>query len=179
MNGTLETIDGRPALRFERLLDHRIERVWRAITEPDELEAWFVARPEWTPEVGETFNAMEQDGEITDVEPPKLLAWTWGSELFRFELSPDGDGCRLVFTHVFDDRKFGAQHASGWEVHFARLDALLAGGTLAQDDAMREWGELHERYAAEFGLDPEVGRRALAAYETGGTDAVLEEMDRA
>ena len=93
MNGTLETIDGRPALRFERRLAHPVDRVWRAITEPDELEAWFVARPEWKPEVGETFNAMEQDGEITDVEPPNLLAWNWGDELFRFELSPDGDGC--------------------------------------------------------------------------------------
>ncbi len=34
MNGTLQTIDGRPALRFERRLDHSIERVWRAVTEP-------------------------------------------------------------------------------------------------------------------------------------------------
>jgi len=179
MNGTLETIDGRPALRFERRLPHSVDRVWRAITEPDELEAWFVARPEWKPEVGETFNAMEQDGEITDVEPPNLLAWNWGDELFRFELSPDGDGCLLVFTHVFDDRKFGAQHATGWEVHFARLHSLLAGERLSQDEAMAEWAALHERYAEEFGLDPEVGRRALAAYEAGGEKAVLEEMNRA
>ncbi|HEX8073920.1 MAG TPA: SRPBCC domain-containing protein [Thermoleophilaceae bacterium] len=41
MNGTLETIDGRPALRFERRLPHSVERVWRAITEPEELKAWF------------------------------------------------------------------------------------------------------------------------------------------
>ena len=179
MNGTLETIDGRPALRFERRLPHSVDRVWRAITDPDELEAWFVARPEWKPEVGEAFNAMDQDGEITDVKPPNLLAWNWGDELFRFELSPDGDGCLLVFTHVFDDRKFGAQHATGWEVHFARLDALLAGGRLEQDEAMADWAELHERYAETFGLDPEVGRRALAAYEAGGEKAVLEQMDRA
>jgi uncharacterized protein YndB with AHSA1/START domain len=178
MNGTLKTIDGRPALRFERRLAHSVERVWRAITEPDELEAWFVARPEWKPEVGETFNAMDQDGEITDVEPPNLLAWNWGGELFRFELSPDGDGCRLVFTHVFDERKYGAQHATGWEVHFARLDSLLAGERLGQEEAMAEWAGLHERYAEEFGLDPEVGRRALAAYEEGGEKAVLEQMER-
>jgi uncharacterized protein YndB with AHSA1/START domain len=178
MDGTLTTIDGRPALRFERRLAHPIERVWRAITEPDELEAWFVARPEWRPRVGETFNAMDQDGEVTDVDPPNLLAWNWGGELFRFELSPDGDGSLLVFTHVFDDRKFGAQHATGWEVHFARLDALLAGGALSEAEAMEEWAEIHERYAERFGLDPEVGRRAMAAYEKGGPEAVLEEMDR-
>jgi uncharacterized protein YndB with AHSA1/START domain len=178
MDGTLTTIDGRPALRFERRLAHPIERVWRAITEPGELEAWFVARPDWRPRVGETFNAMDQDGEVTDVDPPNLLAWNWGGELFRFELSPDGDGSLLVFTHVFDDRKFGAQHATGWEVHFARLDALLAGGALSEAEAMEDWAEIHERYAERFGLDPEVGRRAMAAYEKGGPEAVLEEMER-
>jgi uncharacterized protein YndB with AHSA1/START domain len=178
MDGTLEMIDGRPALRFERRLAHPVDRVWRAITEPDELEAWFVARPEWTPAEGETFNAMEQDGEITDVEPPNLLAWNWGGELFRFELSAAGDGCLLVFTHVFDGREFGAQHATGWEVHFARLDALLDGRALSEEEAMEDWAALHERYAERFGLDPEVGRRALAAYEEGGPEAVLEEMDR-
>jgi uncharacterized protein YndB with AHSA1/START domain len=178
MNGKLEIIDGRPALRFERRLPHSVERVWRAVSEPDELDAWFVARPEWTPAVGETFTAMEQDGEITDVEPPSLLAWRWGGELFRFELEADGDGCRLRFTHVFDERKYGAQHAAGWEVHFGRLDSLLAGSPKGADEAMGPWAEIHERYAEEFGLDPEVGRRALAAYDEGGPDAVLEQMDR-
>lgn len=169
MNGKLETIEGRPALRFERRLGHPIERVWRAITDPDELEAWFVARVDWTPEVGETFEAMDQSGEVTDVEPPTLLAWTWGGERFCFELSGGEDGCLLAFTHVFNERRFGAQHATGWEVHFRRLDALLAGTPLAEEEAMEEWAEQHERYAESFGLDPEVGRRALAAYRSGET----------
>jgi uncharacterized protein YndB with AHSA1/START domain len=178
MNGKLEIIDGRPALRFERRLTHSVDRVWRAVTEPGELDQWFVARPEWTPAAGETFTAMEQDGEITHVEPPHLLAYNWGGELFRFELSPDGDGCRLRFTHVFDERKYGAQHATGWEVHFGRLDSLLAGEPLGQDEAMAKWADVHERYAEEFGLDPEVGRKALEAYNEGGRDAVLEQMER-
>lgn len=38
MNGTLENIDGRLALRFERRLAHPIERVWQAIIVPAELE---------------------------------------------------------------------------------------------------------------------------------------------
>jgi hypothetical protein len=36
MDGTLETIDGRPAVRFEHRLPHSIERVWRAVSEPAE-----------------------------------------------------------------------------------------------------------------------------------------------
>ena len=169
MNGKLETIDGRPALRFERSLRHPIERVWRAITDPDELEAWFVARVDWTPEVGETFEAMEQPGEVTAVDPPHVLAWRWGGELFRFELSGGDAECVLTFTHVFDDRKFGAQHATGWELTFQRLDALLAGRRLTEEESMEGFAELHERYAESFGLDPEVGRRALAAHRAGET----------
>ena len=56
MNGTLSTVDGRPALSFERRLAHPVERVWRAVSEPDELARWFVSRAEWTPEAGETFD---------------------------------------------------------------------------------------------------------------------------
>ena len=36
--------NGRSVLRFERLLDHPRERVWRALTERGELEAWHTRR---------------------------------------------------------------------------------------------------------------------------------------
>ena len=36
-DGTLVTADGRHVLRFERRLDHPVERVWR-VTESDPLE---------------------------------------------------------------------------------------------------------------------------------------------
>src|SRR5205085_289579 len=46
VNATLHTSDGRPMLRFERRLEHPPERVWRAITEPEELAHWFPAQVE-------------------------------------------------------------------------------------------------------------------------------------
>jgi uncharacterized protein YndB with AHSA1/START domain len=155
MNGTLETVDDRPALRFERRLNHSIERVWRAVSDPAELARWFVAPVEWGPETGEAFEAAGQTGEITELEPPRLIAWTWGGERFRFELSPEGGGCLLVFTHVFDDRALGAQHAAGWETYFKRLDAHLAGGFLSEQDAHEGVGELQDCYTERFGLPSE------------------------
>jgi uncharacterized protein YndB with AHSA1/START domain len=155
MNGTLETVGDRPALRFERRLNHSIERVWRAVSDPAELARWFVAPVEWGPETGEAFEAAGQTGEITELEPPRLIAWTWGGERFRFELSPEGGGCLLVFTHVFDDRALGAQHAAGWETYFKRLDAHLAGGFLSEQDAHEGVGELQDRYTERFGLPSE------------------------
>ena len=158
IDGTLQTIDGRPALRFERRLAHSPERVWRAVTEPAELAQWFVAPVGWTPALGETFEGEGQSGEITALEAPRLLRWSWGEERYAFELAADGDGCRLVFTHVFDP-SYGpaAQHAAGWETYLDRLDALLAGGALSEEDAHGPIGELHEIYAARFGQDPAPG----------------------
>ena len=37
------TDDGRVAIRFVRLLPHPPEKVWRAITDPEQLAAWFPA----------------------------------------------------------------------------------------------------------------------------------------
>ena len=32
-------------IRIERRYDSPVERVWHAVTEPDEMERWFVVRP--------------------------------------------------------------------------------------------------------------------------------------
>ena len=123
-------------VRIERRYPHSIERVWRAITEPDELAQWFVVRPGWKPELGETWHQMGADGRITELEPPRVFAWEWGIERYRFELEPDGDGTRLVFTHLFNPQLGPAeQHERGWTAYFARLEAHLAGGHLTEEEA--------------------------------------------
>ena len=166
-DGTLETIDGRPALRFERTLAHSVERVWRAISDPAELERWFPAAADWTPATGETFEAYGATGEVTEADAPHRLAWTFGGERFSFELAAQESGCRMVFTHVFDDRALAAQTAAGWETYLSRLDAHLAGGHLSEEEAHEPWEEAHERYAEHFGIDPGPGRRFLAARRAG------------
>jgi uncharacterized protein YndB with AHSA1/START domain len=167
MTDTLETIDGRPALRFERTLAYSVERVWRAISEPAELERWFPAAADWTPATGETFEAYGATGEVTEVDAPHRLAWIFGGERYSFELAAQEDGCRLTFTHVFDDRALAAQTAAGWEAYLSRLDPYLAGGYLSEEAAHESWEEVHERYAERFGVDPTRGRRFLAAQRAG------------
>jgi hypothetical protein len=43
MLGTLDKVDGRWRLRFTRHLRHPPAKVWRALTEPEHLGAWFPA----------------------------------------------------------------------------------------------------------------------------------------
>src|SRR5215217_6269980 len=162
-DATLETIDGRPALRFERELTQSVERVWRAVSDPAELERWFPATADWTPAAGETIEVGRMKGEVTEVDAPHRLAWTFNRERFSFDVSPREGGCLLVFTHVFDHRTRAAQTAAGWEAYFSRLDAHLAGGFLSEEEAHEPWEAVHERYAERFGVDPTLGRRFIAA----------------
>jgi uncharacterized protein YndB with AHSA1/START domain len=167
-DGTLETIDGRPALRFERRLAHSVERVWRAVSEPAELERWFPAAAEWTPATGETFEAGGMTGNVIEANAPNRLAWTFNGEQYTFELTPYEGGCLLVFTHVFSDRTRAAQTAAGWDAYFSRLEPHLEGDFLSEDQAHQSWEEVHERYAERLGVDPAPGRRFIAAHRAGG-----------
>jgi uncharacterized protein YndB with AHSA1/START domain len=166
-DGTLIQLDGdRVGVRFERRLAHTPERVWRAITEPGELAAWFpdTIEGEFSPGAEVRFPKFEElglpaIGKVTEFDPPRLLAFSWGTSVLQFELEPDGDGCRLVFMDSLP-REESAKNAAGWEVCLERLEARLAGGQPEQrpDD---HWSELHDYYADTFGVDPEIGHKAM------------------
>ena len=153
MTVTQQTIDGAPAMRLERRLNHSIERVWRAVTEPQELARWFVVdEVPWTPQQGEEFEAGGEAGRITELDPPRRLAWSWGPERYSFELSAENDDTTtLVFTHVFNPELGpGYQHAAGWEAYFDRLEAHLAGGFLSEEDAHEKMDQRLATYRERF-----------------------------
>ncbi|WP_114561390.1 SRPBCC domain-containing protein [Desertihabitans aurantiacus] len=156
--GTLETTEGRPTLRFELALAYPVQRVWQAVSTPEELRCFFPGAADWGPAKGESIDLGGATLEITEVRPPHRLAWVMAGQPQSFELHPDGTGCRLVFVHVIDDLP-AAQTATGWQTYLSRLEPHLAGGHLSDEDAHRHWREIHEAYAARFGVDPEPGRR--------------------
>jgi uncharacterized protein YndB with AHSA1/START domain len=144
MSETLTSADGRSVLRMERRLTHSPQRVWAALVEPDRLAEWFPAtvRPELR--VGGTVEfGFGPSGAVTDYDPPRLIAYTWGDDHLRWEVEPDGTGALLRLVHTFADRAGGASFAAGWHACIA---------TLAGDDP-GDMAERHERYVAQFGLD--------------------------
>ena len=158
----LRTIAGEPVLRFERRLAHRREKVWQAITEPAELAHWFPARVQTETRVGapmrfvfDTEAAVDDGGtgEILEFDPPNVFAFRWNLDVLRFELMPDGDGCRLVFTQTIGGgdvgRLSGGRNAAGWN---ACLDGLTARLDGAQAPPEPNWLAAMERYIEEFGL---------------------------
>ncbi|PRX96819.1 SRPBCC family protein [Allonocardiopsis opalescens] len=165
----------RVVMRFERRLAHPPAKVWRALTDTGELAAWFPAtvafdatpgarlRFDLTPEAKRRLDIPSDldtvsAGEITRSEPPHLLEYTWGEEVLRWELRPDGEGCVLVFTdtvvvdsgEVPDDPAYFAEAASAWHACLDALDALLAGrpGTVAAWDRAAELRGAYDRALA-------------------------------
>jgi uncharacterized protein YndB with AHSA1/START domain len=167
-DGTLETLgDGRRRMRFERRVRHPIDRVWRAITQPDEIEAWLARaeidlRPdgriylEWlnTDEHGQRYEGAELTGTITRLEPPRLIEYSSDAHgLLTWELSEAGDETDLVFTCVVelpDDQAL--DNLSGWHVHLDFLEGWLDRGTRIdwQNWPREQWAAIHEAYEASM-----------------------------
>ena len=154
-HGTYETLDGRPALRFERVYPHPPEAVWAAVTEPDELAHWFPAVVEVDLRVGGDVAFVFADpdlpsgsGRVLEVEPPRRFAFTWADDELRFELTPHDEGCRLVFTHFVDAADRAARDLAGWHVCLDRLRERLDGGApdAPGSEAREPWRELYDRY---------------------------------
>lgn len=144
-------------LRLERDFPHPVEKVWRAITEPKELSAWWPMQIEELPlTVGATLQFTDETGgismgEITACEPMRCLAFTdeGGEHAVRFELSATDTGTTLVFFHTFPGDQPPGQHATGWHFCFKALEALLDGKPVP---ALGYNPEIREDYDRKLGL---------------------------
>ncbi len=136
-HGSYTTIDGRPAVRFERRLAHPIDRVWRAISDPAELRHWFpdTLEGEIAPGAPLRFVApgIRFEGRVLAYDPPRRLHLAWGTGEIRLDLEPDGDACRLRLVNLLDAEDEAARNAAGWEVCLADLGAWLDGTTADAD----------------------------------------------
>ncbi len=161
--GRLEEVAGRWRLRFERVLPHPAEKVWRALTEEQHLRAWFPTtiegelRPGAPLRFADRGGAWSTTGAMIACEPPRLLAFAWGfgdeggePEETRFELTPEAGGCRLVFTTTYDQVGKSARDGAGWHDCLDLLEHDLA-GTLAPGTPVDRWKTLNRKYRERFG----------------------------
>ena len=129
--------DGRSFVVFERRLAHSVERVWAAITEPEQLAKWApgfeIEQKEggrleiWFG--GECEGPAHVTGTVTRYEPPHVLEC--GS--MRFELKADGPGCVLKFTDILlfqgprSTTEITNSVLGGWHRFLDALEESLAG----------------------------------------------------
>jgi len=101
------------AVVFERTFNAPVGRVWKALTDVEEMRQWYFNLKQFKAEVGFEFEfVVEHEGttyhhlcKVTEVIPQKKIAYTWrykgheGDSLVTFELFADGDETRLKLTH--------------------------------------------------------------------------------
>ena len=126
-------------IEHEEMYPHPPERVWRALTDRTELGMWLMPT-DFAALAGHkfTFDARPDlgliDGEVLDVEPPRLLRCRWsgvfGHTVVTFTLTPVGSGTRLRITHAGWDAQ-GLPHRdgfdSGWHDKLTKDLAALLG----------------------------------------------------
>jgi len=153
---TLLRAGTRPVLRFERHLPQSIDSVWRAVTDPVEMRAWFPTRieiDEW--KVGAPLSHVFEDHDIDPLpgavltwDPPHRVSFTWGTDTIGFELTAASDGGTIFVLTEELGASIAARNAAGWEVCLDRLEHRVEG---------EPWNARFGRYVAAF--EPLLGRQ--------------------
>jgi uncharacterized protein YndB with AHSA1/START domain len=98
---------------IERIYDAPVDRVWKAITDKEQMKEWYFDIAEFRPEVGFefSFEGSNEDKrylhlcKITDVVHERKLKYSWRYENYEgitfvtFDLFPEEKKTRLKLTH--------------------------------------------------------------------------------
>jgi uncharacterized protein YndB with AHSA1/START domain len=156
MYASYDSIGNRPTLRFERRIAHPVEAVWSAISEPAKLAGWFptAVSGEMRAQGHLNFSFEEHDlppmeGEVTEFDPPRVLAFGWGEDHLRFELTPAEGGAQtdLRFTVRLGGEDKAARDGAGWHVTLDALEVALDGGDKDAIDGVKDgWRRHYDEY---------------------------------
>jgi uncharacterized protein YndB with AHSA1/START domain len=159
--GTLEPSG--PTLRFVRLFDHPIEKVWTAVSDPEHQAIWFPQQILGARSPGAPLRFVTSvdpddgfDGTMIAYEPPRLMELRWGRSRLRIELEDLDGRTRLTLTETLDDLGGGARNGAGWHECLDRLTAAVDGTVPPRWG--RRWHEVHPSYVAAFGPEADVLR---------------------
>jgi uncharacterized protein YndB with AHSA1/START domain len=98
-------------IEYVRTYPHPIERVWRAITDPEQFRAWFIPG-HLQPEVGGAYQFGDDNfaGVVSAIDPPRLIRFTGrdpaDKSYFQYELAQAGADTRMRFVQHFEPGRF-------------------------------------------------------------------------
>src|ERR1041385_7105013 len=102
------------AVMIERTFNAPVARVWKALTDVEQMRQWYFDLKAFEARPGFEFEFVVEHGghtyhhlcKVTEVVPEKRIAYTWrykgepGDSLVTIELSPEGNTTRLKLTHT-------------------------------------------------------------------------------
>jgi uncharacterized protein YndB with AHSA1/START domain len=129
-DATLLRAGERPILRFERHLSQPVDVVWTAVTDPEEMRAWFPTRieiDEWKRGATLVHHFDEHDidplpGTVLEWDPPRRVSFTWGTDTIGFDLTAADDGGTVFVLTEELGASIAARNAAGWDTCLDRLE---------------------------------------------------------
>ena len=143
-------LDGRPAVRFQRLLPHPPAEVWAWLTQPPKLADWLGdvdvdLRPGGAFRIRFAMAPVVMEGEITEVDALRRLAMIWREPWFEnddvllsFDLAPHGADTLLVLTHLFPADYDPQDYLAGWHEFLDAIEDALSGRPFVWDTPQRK-----------------------------------------
>lgn len=152
MIATIQKEHGIYKARYERHLHHSVQEVWAMLTDNNKLQQWFTELQITDLRKGGIIQFDMQDGayidmQILDYEPSRILAFEWGKDIARFELSPITNGCQLTFTETLSSfTEQTIKDLAGWHVCLDVIEAILDKRTIdSREDEWKTWYVQYEK----------------------------------
>lgn len=128
-----------------------VEKVWRAVTEPERISQWFGRTVLPGDAVGAQGTITWPDGpaipiRVEEMDPPRMVSYRWGNDetdarvtddldvgpstVFTFTLEPVGNDTQLTvvesgFAALTDPAETLESHRQGWDGELDKLVVLL------------------------------------------------------
>lgn len=140
-------------VRFERILDHPVPTVWKALTDPEQMSKWLAPAIIEGDTISLQMTGGKAGGKILQWEENRLLEYEWnGGSIVRYELNTEGPGrCRLFFTHSNCIQSQLHTAATGWHYHMDVL-GLILDGQAPPLDAPKHWENISRNAANRYQL---------------------------
>jgi uncharacterized protein YndB with AHSA1/START domain len=139
------------SIQIVREIQARPERVFRALTEPQQLESWWGSKTTWWLEKAQVDaraggkyrlafrsadgNTASVEGEFEIVEPPRRIVQTWQASMYpgltnrvEYRLEPISGGTRLTVIHsgLAGSPAALSDYEGGWIEVLLKLVTFLA-----------------------------------------------------
>lgn len=149
--GTLHQSDDQYNLTFERFFPYKPEDVFRSMTNSSNFTQWYpFATGEMELRLGGKLAFDDGEGTkytatITELEEPYLFGFREIDDLINISLQDEDDGCRMTFTHTFNDDSWVVPTAAGWHRCLDVLGQIINGNAVEWKDNASELREYYQK----------------------------------
>ena len=150
MLAEIQQLNDETVVEFHRDFSYPVSKVWRILTDNDQLAKWFSElKIQELTEGGKLIfdmgNGTYEEMTITEVKVPTVWEFTWDKSLVRFNLSENPNGTHLVLKeYVKDVTEHTARDVAGWHVCLDVIEKVLKDEPV--QNRKEEWDKVYPEY---------------------------------